>query len=162
MLTEAFDLICNGDKGYLNIDRTYKYGGIMLSADALEGVCLGGIDGFTYFEQFSLNNWLKALGLCDAIITIKVSKDCDGSINSTILSQHTDDVLSIVVKDYVVVEVKNSRGEVIYSLGDNEIGDWVVGWFGKVFDYYTNIISNAIEDYEEYDSCIWGVFYNEY
>ena len=69
-------------------------------------------------------------------------------------------ILTIIVKNKVVTEVKNSNNDIIYTLGDDCINDFEVGWFGKVFDYYTNIISNSIMDYnEEYDSYIWGVFY---
>lgn len=160
MITEAFTLRCDKENAYLDIDRTYKYGGIMLLADALEGVCLGGIDGYTYFKDFSLNTWLNALGITDTVLTMEVSKDCDGMINSYISQDKKDDILSITVKDGTVTEVRNSNNETVYVLGDSIMKNWDVGWFGKIFDYYTNIISNSIEDYDEdYDSYIWGVFY---
>jgi len=160
MLTEAFNIKYNDKIAYLNIDRTYKYGGIMLLSNLLNEVCFGGIDGYTYFEQFSLEKWLNQLNVSDGIITIEVSKNCDGMINNSIhLNDKENDVLSIKIEKGVVIEVKNSNNEVVYNLGDDDIEDWPVGWFGKVFDYYTNIITKSIEEYEEYDDMIWGVFY---
>lgn len=163
MITEAFTLRCGTENAYLHIDRTYKYDGIMLFADALEEVCVGGIDGCTYFEEFSLKKWISALGVSDTTITMEVTKDCDDMINRNICKEKLNDVLSIVVKNGTVIDIKNSKNETVYALGDDFIDEWKVGWLGKIYDYYTKAISYDIEDYDKdyYDSCIWGVYYSQ-
>lgn len=158
MVTEAFIIECK-EKAYLNIDRTYKYGGIMLLSDVLDKVGIY-IDGYTCFEEFSLEKWLNALNITDTTLTMKIHKDCDGDINSSVNKNRIDDILTITVKNKIVSEIKNSNNEIIYTQGDDYVDDWEIGWFGKVFDYYTNIISNSIMDYdEEYDDYIWGILY---
>ncbi len=162
MIIEAFTLRCGKENAYLDIDRTYKYGGIMLLADTLEGVCLGGIYGCTCFEEFSLKKWLGALGVSDTTVTMEVSKDCDGMINCNICKEKLDDILSIIVKNGTVIDIKNSKNETIYTLGDDFTNNWEVGWLGKIYEYYTRIISYNIEEYDEdYDSYIWGVYYRQ-
>ena len=159
MVTEAFIVRCNEEKAYLDIDRTYKYGGIMLLSDLLDKVGIG-LVGCTYFEEFTLKEWLKALNLTDATLTMEIHKGCDGGINNTVYKDKVDDMLTITVKDNVVSEITNSDDEIIYTLGDDCIGNFEIGWFGKAFNYYTNIISKNIAEYdEEYDSYIWGVLY---
>ena len=161
MITEAFILTCNDEKAYLHIDRSYQYGGIMLLADALNGICLGGIDGCTCFEEFSLDKWLGALGVSDAVITFRVHDGCDGMINSSIYKDKMGDILSVTIENGTVMEVKTSNNEIIYIHGDDYIGDWEVGWLGKVYEYYTKQLSYEIEEHtDEYDSR-WGVYYPE-
>lgn len=162
MVTEVFYIKHGDETAYLHLDRTYKYGGIMLLSDLLNKVCMGGIDGYTYFCEFSLEKWLNQLSLTDGVVTLEVAKDCDGMINYSVYKDKCDDILSIVISDSVVEEIRNSKNEVIYSKGDDEIKDFEVGWFGKVFDYYTNNISHDIDHFSDrfwYSDEIWGVYY---
>ena len=61
MVTEAFIINYNKEKAYLNIDRTYMHGGIMLLSNIINDA--GGIYGCTYFGEFTLRKWLDALGI---------------------------------------------------------------------------------------------------
>lgn len=162
MVTEAFILTYNDtEKAYLDIDRTYKYGGIMLLSDSLDKIGIG-IDGCTYFNEFNLNNWLKSLNVTDAIITLAVNKNCDGNINSNVYKNKIDDILTIIVKNSVVLEIKTSDNHTIYTKNDDYMKEYYIGWFGKVFDYYTNFITNEINNCtsdDDYYNDIWGVSY---
>lgn len=159
MVTEAFILSYNDKKTYLDIDRTYKYGGLMLLSDDLDKT-EGGLVGATYFEEFSVEKWLDALNLTDATLTLEVHKNCDGMINKSINKNKFDDILLIEIKNKEIIEVKNSNNEIIYTKGDCYVQGFPVGWFGMIFDYYTNIISTSILEYDSaYDDYIWGVSY---
>jgi hypothetical protein len=156
MVTEAFIITHKKDKAYLDIDRTYRYGGIMLLSDILRKDTVG-IYGCTYFEEFDISKWLEALDENDCIVTFEVNKDCDGNINDSIKKCCIDDILFITIKDKKVTEIKNNIGKIIFD-GNDEIEDFSVGWLGVVYNYYTSIIENDIKNYDsEYDSYIWGV-----
>ena len=161
MVTEAFIIKHNENEvAYLDIDRTYKYGGIMLLSDLFDGVCMGGIEGCSCFQEFSLENLLNVLNLSSVTFTFEVHKDCDGGINNNIKKTMIDDILSIAIEDKIVKEIKNSNNEIIYCQNEDYIGNYEVGWLGKIFDYYTNILSNDIECFDEnYNDYIWGVYY---
>lgn len=158
MVTEAFIITHEKEKAYLDIDRTYKYGGIMLLSDMLPKDTAG-IYGCTCFDEFELSKWLEALEENDCTLKFEVHQGCDGMINYTVKRDRLEDILTITVKDKKVVEITNEVGKVIFN-GNDEIEDFSVGWLGVVYDYYTSIITDNIKNYDpDYESYIWGVSY---
>jgi hypothetical protein len=150
LTTESFIITYNNKKVYLDIDRTCKYKGITLYENISNEIykC-------TYLKEFNLKHWLKIINITDGILTMTINDYNDGYINSSIKRY---DILTLIIKNKEVVEIKNSKKEIIYRSGDNNIYYFCVGWFGKVFDYYTNIITERIADYSpKYDRYIWGV-----
>ena len=172
-VTEAF-IISNLDEskiGYVDIDRTYKYGGLMiLDNDAFHDSA--GIKGCTYFEEFDeiICKWCKNVGIDNQTIKLKVNLNTVKDINTSIPNDKKNVIFNIDIKDGKIIkaycddlEIKN---ESWWDLCIKE-RDYGVGVFGLIFDYYTKLISNNIERYEQYEDVedvedvdIYGIYYH--
>ena len=164
-VTEAF-VISNLDEskiGYVDIDRTYKYGGLMiLDDDAFPDSA--GVKGCTYFEEFDeiICKWCENLGINNQTIKLKVNWDVDNDININVIKDKKDIIFNIDIKNGEISKaycndliINNDSWE------DTTINnEYVVGVFGLIFNYYTKLITNEIKEYENNEIYeIWGYTY---
>ena len=169
-VTEAFTIsnIDESEIGYVDIDRTYKYGGLMILDDSAFPDTAG-IEGCTYFEEFDevICKWCKNLKIDNQTIKLKVNWNVCKDINTSILNDKKNVVFNIDIKDGKIIKAYCDDLEIKTESWTNlciKEGDYEVGVFGLIFDYYTKLISNNIERYEQYEDVedvdIWGIYYH--
>lgn len=158
-MTEAFIIRYGQETAHIHIDRNYRYGCISLIRDN-SVACLASREMFLFYDEVNLVKFLDKLQLKNGTLSLEVDKNCDERINRSVHRDKYDDILTLVIKEGIVIEVTNSSGELVYSPDIRSIRRWDVGWFGKVYDYYTGIVSNDVEWYKNHSSDgIFGLFF---
>ncbi len=165
--TEAFTIsnIDESEIGYVNINRAYKKGGLMIIDDNAFPKTAG-VAGCTYFVDFFdevICKWCKNLGIDNQTIVLKVNWDVDKSINTAIHKDKKDVEFFIDIEDGEIVKAYCDDYIINYNYVDDLLinDEYEVGIFGLIFDYYTGLISNNIKEYEDEETFeIWGVLYD--
>ncbi len=160
MLTEAFTISDLDEKniGYIDIDRTYQYGGLMIvDDDAFPDDA--GVKGCTYFKEFDkiIELWLKNLNINKQTVKIKINTDVNRLINLFIIKDRKDTIFYMDIEDF---KIKNLYTEETY-IKNTKVSKIDVGFFGFIFNYFTGIIEDSIpisKSEMEYTD-IWGIQY---
>ena len=163
-VTEAFTIsnIDESEIGYIHVDRTYKYGGLMILDDRAFPDTAG-IKGCTYFDDFDniICEWCKNVGIDNQTIKLKVNWDVCKDINSSIIDDKKDIIFNIDIKDGKIARAYCDKIKFNNEfMMDTVIDDYSVGMFGMIFNYYTKIITKDINDYKNENTyIIWGLCY---